>query len=151
MTQQNAPIPGTILIVDDVEDTRDMYAEYLRHCGFTVITATDGAQGLDAARAHRPDLILMDVTMPGLDGWMATRLLKQDALIKNIPVIILSAHVFTEHRDAAHESGADGFIAKPCLPDELAREVKAALQRWRSTSDRDNPGAKDPQVPDDGA
>lgn len=135
MTQSQ---PASVLLVEDVADTREMYADYLRHCGFSVTTATNGAEALDAAREHRPDLILMDAAMPGLDGWTATKLLKNDPVTRNVPVLILTAHVFAEHRDRAREVGADGFIGKPCMPDELAREVSAALNRWRSARDADS-------------
>ena len=134
VTQQH---PATVLLVEDVADTREMYAEYLRHCGFAVVTATNGAEALDAARTRLPDLILMDAAMPGLDGWMATKLLKSDPATRNVPVLILTAHVFAEHRAKAQEVGADGFIAKPCMPDELSREVAAALQRWETTRSTD--------------
>jgi CheY-like chemotaxis protein len=126
--------PASVLLVEDVADTREMYAEYLRHCGFNVTTALSGAEALDAAREQPPDLILMDVTMPGLDGWTATKLLKNDPITRNVPVLILTAHVFAEHRAKAEEVGADGFIGKPCMPDELAREITAALHRWRTAS-----------------
>jgi CheY-like chemotaxis protein len=124
--------PASVLLVEDVADTREMYADYLRHCGFNVTTATTGAEALDAAREQTPDVILMDVTMPGLDGWTATKLLKNDPSTRNVPVLILTAHVFAEHRAKSEEAGADGFIGKPCMPDELAREITAALQRWRT-------------------
>jgi CheY-like chemotaxis protein len=127
------PQPATVLLVEDVADTREMYAEYLRHCGFNVTTVTTGAEALDAAREQTPDLILMDAAMPGLDGWTATKLLKADPVTRNVPVLILTAHVFPEHHKQAKEVGADGFIGKPCMPDELAREVTSALHRRRST------------------
>lgn len=128
MTQ---PPSATVLLVEDVPDTREMYADYLRHCGFNVTTVTTGAEALDAARELTPDLILMDAAMPGLDGWAATKLLKSDPLTRDVPVLILTAHVFAEHRAKAEEAGADGFIGKPCMPDELAREITATLHRFR--------------------
>jgi CheY-like chemotaxis protein len=133
MTPQDT---ATVLLVEDVADTREMYAEYLRHCGFSVMIATNGSEALEAARHNSLDLILMDAAMPGLDGWAATRLLKDDPATRDVPVLILTAHVYPEHRVRAREVGADGFIGKPCMPDELAREVTAILHRWRSrTSD----------------
>jgi CheY-like chemotaxis protein len=126
------PQPATVLLVEDAADTREMYADYLRHCGFIVTTATNGTEALDAARLQAPDLILMDAAMPGVDGWRATKLLKSDPRTRDVPVLMLTAHVFPEHRAKAEEVGAEGFIAKPCMPDELAREVAAALQRWRN-------------------
>jgi two-component system, cell cycle response regulator DivK len=134
MTQQQL---ATVLLVEDVADTREMYADYLRHCGFNVTTVTTGAEALDAAREQMPDLILMDAAMPGLDGWTATRLLKNDPITRDVPILILTAHVFTEHRAKAEEAGADGFIGKPCMPDELAREITSALHRWRHTRTSD--------------
>ena len=126
------PPLARVLLVEDVADTREMYAEYLRHCGYDVSTATNGAEALDAARELMPDVILMDAAMPGLDGWTATHLLKTDPITRDVPVLILTAHVFAEHRNRAAEVGADGFIGKPCMPDELAREIATALTRWRS-------------------
>jgi CheY-like chemotaxis protein len=131
-----------VLLVEDVADTREMYAVYLRHCGFTVTTATNGAEALDAARGQAPDLILMDAAMPGLDGWTATELLKSDPATRNVPVLILTAHVFAEHRERARQVGADGFIGKPCMPDELAREVSAVLRRRRTARSTDTPGER---------
>lgn len=129
--------PAKVLIVEDVADTREMYADYLRHCGYDVSTATNGAEALDAARELAPDVILMDAAMPGLDGWTATKLLKNEPLTRDVPVLILTAHVYPEHRLRAEEVGADGFIGKPCMPDELVREVAAALTRWRSARSTD--------------
>ena len=126
------PPLAKLLLVEDVPDTREMYAEYLRHCGYDVSTATNGAEALDAARELKPDMILMDAAMPGLDGWTATQLLKNDPRTRDVPVLILTAHVFAEHKRRAEEVGADGFIGKPCMPDELAREIAAALIRWRT-------------------
>ena len=139
MTQQQ---PASVLLVEDVADTREMYAEYLRHCGFSVTIATNGGEALEAARANPPDLILMDAAMPGLDGWAATRLLKNDPATRDVPVLILTAHVFAEHRSKAQEVGADGFIAKPCMPDELAREISATLHRWRTARSTDTEGER---------
>jgi two-component system cell cycle response regulator DivK len=121
-----------VLLVEDHQDVRDMYADYLKYSGFSVIAAANGAEGVDAARTEHPDLILMDATMPGIDGWEATRLLKADAATRDIPILMLTAHVFSEYQTRARDVGADGFIAKPCLPDELVREVTVALARWQS-------------------
>jgi CheY-like chemotaxis protein len=135
--------PATVLLVEDAADTREMYADYLRHCGFVVTTATNGAEALEAARLQAPDLILMDAAMPGVDGWGATKLLKSDPRTRDVPVLMLTAHVFPEHRAKAEEVGAQGFIPKPCMPDELAREVAAALHRWRNRAG-DGDGPTDP-------
>lgn len=120
--------PPLVLIVDDNLDAREMYAMYLEHEGFRSTEAADGHAAIDRAKQEKPDLILMDATMPRLDGWEAARLLKADAETKTIPLIMLTAHAFAEHRDRAAAVGADGFMAKPVLPDALAREIRRMLK-----------------------
>jgi CheY-like chemotaxis protein len=120
-----------VLVVDDYADVREMYADYLKFEGFRVKTAATGPEALAAARAERPDLILMDVTMPGMDGFTATERIKEDPALGSIPVLILTAHVFAEYEEKAKRAGCNGFIRKPCLPDELARAVRAAIRRER--------------------
>lgn len=105
-----------------------MYAMYLEHHGFRSTEAGDGQSAIDQAKREKPDLILMDATMPLLDGWEAARLLKADAETKGIPLIMLTAHAFAEHRDRAAAVGADAFLAKPVLPDALAREIRKMLK-----------------------
>jgi CheY-like chemotaxis protein len=117
-----------VLIVDDNLDAREMYAMYLQHEGFRFTEAADGHAAIDQAKRDKPDLILMDATMPRLDGWEAARLLKADEETKKIPLIMLTAHAFAEHRDRATAVGADGFMAKPVLPDVLAREIRRMLK-----------------------
>ena len=126
--------PALVLVADDYADVREMYAEFLEYAGFRVIQAQTGAEALDAAREFRPDVILMDVTMPGLDGFTATRLLRQDPAFATTPILMLTAHVFAEHEELAQAAGCSGFIRKPCLPDDLVREVRDALQRSRQAS-----------------
>ena len=108
-----------------------MYAEFLDFAGFRVIHARTGAEALDAARAERPDVILMDVTMPDLDGFTATALLRQEPAFAATPILILTANVFAEHEERARAVGCSGFIRKPCLPDELVRHIRQALARPR--------------------
>jgi len=122
-------LPPLVLIVDDFRDVREMYADFLEFAGFRVVQAQTGAEALDAARETRPDVILMDVTMPGLDGFTATTLLRQDPAFAATPILMLTAHVFLEHEEQAKAAGCSGFIRKPCLPDDLVRVVRAALQR----------------------
>ena len=117
-----------VLIVDDNLDAREMYAMYLEHEGFRSTEAGDGRAAIDEAKRVKPDLILMDATMPQLDGWEAARLLKTDVETKMIPLIMLTAHAFAEHRDRAAAVGADAFLAKPVLPDALAREIRKILK-----------------------
>ena len=119
--------PVSILIVDDVSDTREMYAFYFRRQGFTVFTALDGRNGLDVAMAQRPDVIVMDLSMPGMDGITVTRALKRDARLREIPILILTGYPMRAVQDGALEAGADGFLTKPCLPDDLEQHVRRLL------------------------
>jgi CheY-like chemotaxis protein len=120
-----------VLVVDDYPDVREMYSDYLKFEGFRVATAATGPEALDVARTERPDVILMDVTMPGMDGFTATERIKEDPRLASVPVLILTAHVFAEYEERARAAGCNGFIRKPCLPDELARAVRAAIRRER--------------------
>jgi len=116
-----------VLIVDDNIDAREMYAIYLEHAGFRAAEAADGEAAIEAAKREKPAVILMDATMPRLDGWEAARRLKADADTKSIPLIMLTAHAFAEHRERAAAVGADAFLPKPVLPDALAIEIKKVL------------------------
>ena len=120
--------PPLILLVEDFEDAREMYRDYLEFSGFRVETARDGREAIDKARLLRPDLILMDLSLPGVDGWEATRILKQDPATARIHVIALSAHALAAEGQRAREAGCDGFIAKPCLPTDLVAEIAAHLK-----------------------
>jgi len=122
-------VPGPlILIVDDNLDAREMYGMYLQHEGFRWAEAVNGVEAISQTQLERPALILMDATMPRMDGWEAVRQLKQDPKTKGIPLIMLTAHAFQEHRDRAAEVGADAFLAKPVLPDQLAAEIRRVLR-----------------------
>ncbi len=103
----------TVLLVEDNEMNRDMLSRRLRKKGFEVLTAEDGQIGLDTARAERPDLVLMDMSLPVKDGWTATRELKADAELRHIPIIALTAHAMSGDRDRALEAGADDYDTKP--------------------------------------
>ena len=112
----------TILIVEDNEMNRDMLSRRLERKGFKVLIAIDGAQGIDVARAQSPDLILMDMSLPVMDGWEATRRIKADEMLKRIPVIALTAHAMANDRDKALEAGCDDYDTKPIeLPRLLAK------------------------------
>jgi two-component system, cell cycle response regulator DivK len=119
----NTPLAPLVLLVEDFADAREMYRDYLEFSGFRVETAGDGREALDKARACRPDLILMDLSLPGIDGWEATRILKADPETASVPVVALSAHAMAPEGRRAQEAGCDGFIAKPCLPHELVAEI----------------------------
>jgi CheY-like chemotaxis protein len=116
-----------ILVVDDYEDAREMYAEYLRFCGFRVAEARNGNEALEQAFSLMPDLILMDLSLPGMDGWEATRQLKSDPRTQRIPVVALTGHALAGASDGAKKAGCDSFVTKPCLPDDLVVEVRRML------------------------
>src|SRR6476620_2560042 len=99
-----------ILVVEDFDDAREMYRDYLEFSGFRVETARDGREALETARALDPDPILMALSLPGIDGWEATRLLKGDPATSHIRIVALSAHALAAEGDRAREAGCDGFI-----------------------------------------
>lgn len=119
--------PKTVLIVEDNEDNRIVYSTILQHRGFTVLEATDGEEGIRVARAEHPDLILMDISVPVIDGWKATRILKSDEHTASIPVIALTAHAQAEGRENARNIGCDGYLAKPCEPRKVVAEVEKLI------------------------
>jgi len=102
-----------ILLVEDNELNRDMLSRRLSHRGFQVILAGDGRQGVEAARREQPDIVLMDLSLPEMDGWQATRLLKADAATCTIPVIALTAHAMVGDLEKALEAGCDDYATKP--------------------------------------
>lgn len=117
-----------VLLVEDFEDAREMYAEYLEFSGLRVAVAADAVKGLEMARSLQPDVILMDAALPGLSGWDAIERLKADRATRHIPVLMLTGHVLGDAKARALAAGADGFIPKPCLPDELTRRVLSTLR-----------------------
>ncbi len=124
MSTEVAPL---ILVVDDYQDAREMYAEYLQFSGFRVAEARNGNEAIEQAFALKPDLILMDLSLPGMDGWEATRVLKADDRTRNIPVIALTGHALAGASEGAKKAGCDSFVTKPCLPDDLVVEVRRML------------------------
>ena len=119
----------TILYVEDNEDNVYMLVRRLRRHGFEVIVAGDGAQGVEAARRERPDLVLMDLGLPVLDGWEATRRLKGAVETRAIPVIALSAHAMAGERERALQAGCDDYDTKPVDLDRLLAKIRAQLAR----------------------
>jgi CheY-like chemotaxis protein len=117
----------TILYIEDNEDNVYMLARRLRRHGFEVIVATDGARGVEAARRERPDLVLMDLGLPVLDGWEATRRLKEAPETRSIPVIALSAHAMAGERERALAAGCDDYDTKPVDLDRLLAKIRAHL------------------------
>ena len=120
-----------VLVVDDFQDNREMFAELLGLSGFRVAQAENGREALDRAFALLPDLVLMDLSLPELDGWEATRRLKSDPRTRHIPVIVLTGHVLADHSREARDAGCDAFLTKPCLPEVLVVEVQRVLAASR--------------------
>jgi CheY-like chemotaxis protein len=116
-----------ILLVEDNEMNRDMLSRRLLRRGFDVTLAVDGEEGLTMARAEGPDLILMDMSLPVLDGWEATRRLKADPATRGIPVIALTAHAMADDRDRALEAGCDGYDTKPIELSRLLEKIEALV------------------------
>ncbi len=114
-----------ILLVEDNELNLDMLSRRLQRRGFEVVSAVDGEQGIEAARAERPDLILMDMSLPVLDGWEATRRLKADPETRHIPVVALTAHAMAEDRKRALAAGCDDYDTKPVELKRLLRKIAA--------------------------
>ena len=113
----------SILYVEDNEDNIYMLSKRLKKKGFDITIAKDGEEGLKAARGLKPDLILMDLSLPLLDGWEATRILKSEPETKRIPIIALSAHAMSEHREKALASGADDYDTKAVDVDRLLSKM----------------------------
>jgi two-component system cell cycle response regulator DivK len=130
------PSPPTVLLVEDNDDNLKIYSTILTHAGYRVLEATDGEAGLNSARANHPDLILMDVSIPKIDGWEVTRLLKADAATSSIPVIALTAHALVSDRERAAKIGFDGSIAKPAEPRLVLSEVERRLGKPAPTGPR---------------
>jgi CheY-like chemotaxis protein len=117
----------TILIVEDNEMNRDMLSRRLERKGYDVLLAVNGEIGLEVARANTPDLILMDMSLPVVDGWEATRRLKADDRLEHIPVIALTAHAMASDRDKALEAGCDDYDTKPIELPRLLAKIEALL------------------------
>jgi len=114
-----------VLIVDDDRDARAIYRTYLQHSGCRVRTAPDGVRAIDKAHRDPPDVIVMDLAMPRLDGWTASKWLKRSPTTSHIPIIAVSAA--PQGGEGARAAGCDGFLAKPCQPDLLWWEIRALL------------------------
>ncbi|NQX66731.1 response regulator [Paenibacillus alba] len=117
-----------ILLVEDNEMNRDMLSRRLLRKGYQVVIAVDGQQGIDSAKSECPDLILMDMSLPVLDGWDATRQLKELQETKHIPVIALTAHAMSSDRDKAFEVGCDDFDTKPVEWERLLGKIQGYLK-----------------------
>lgn len=121
-----------LLIVDDTPDVREMYGEYFTARGFSVATAHDGEAGIATATRWRPDVIVMDLSMPRIDGITAIRYLKADSRTRHVPVILLTGYPHKAIEGGALEAGAEAFLTKPCLPEDLERQVHRLLDQGSS-------------------
>ena len=120
--------------MDDYDDAREMYAEYLKFSGFETVKASSGSEAVRLALDSRPDIVVMDLSLPVMDGWEATRRLRADERTASIPILALSGHVFANLPQAAKQAGFDGFVAKPCLPEDLIAEIRKVLDTYQSRS-----------------
>jgi CheY-like chemotaxis protein len=116
-----------VLVVDDFADGREIAADTLSFAGFRVAEAVDGHQALEKARALHPEVILMDLALPGIGGLEVVRRLKKDKPTRSIQILALTAHALESHASEARAAGCDGFMTKPCAPKQLVAEVRRAL------------------------
>ena len=114
-----------MLVVDDDPDARRMYSEYLRSKGWTAFTASDGRSGLDKVSDLTPDLVVLDLAMPRVDGWTVLKQLRESSWTARVPVVVISA--LQSARDEAFRAGCDAYLAKPCTPDVLWLQICALL------------------------
>ena len=119
----------TILVVEDNEPSRDALSRRLARRGYRIVLAVDGLEAVSIGRSVRPDLILMDLGLPGIDGWEATRQLKSDPATSQIPIIVLSAHAMTNDRDLALAAGGDDFDTKPVRFEQLLGKIESLLPK----------------------
>ena len=143
MTERAAVATATsplILVVDDFEDNRAMYVEYLQFRGFRVAEAVNGLDAVEKTRELLPTIVVMDLSLPVMDGWEATRRIKADPKTQSIRVIALTGHAEPAHAKKAFDAGCDDFIAKPCLPDDLLSKVREHLPAEQSSRRRSAKG-----------
>lgn len=120
-----------VLLVDDSDDEREMYAEYLNACGFQILQAANVDDGLGLALQYLPAAVVTDIAMPGQDGFSFVLRLKHNRHTRNIPVIVVTGHVFPAHRDSGRRAGCDAYLAKPCAPDELKQAIVGVVKRLK--------------------
>lgn len=135
-----------VLVVEDYQDAREMYTAYLQFSGYRVAEASNGLEAIEKTRALMPDIILMDLALPKIDGWEATRQLKADDRTKHIPIVALTGHALQGHSDQARQAGCDSFVTKPCLPDALVAEIQRMLSAGKSEGDSSRRGPRNSRV-----
>lgn len=116
-----------VLVIDDSEDNREIYVEYLRYSGLRVSSASSAEEGLTKAKAAPPTLVVMDLALPGIDGYEATRRLRADPRTRGARILVVTGHALPEYTDRAIAAGADAVCTKPLLPDELLVRLRALL------------------------
>ncbi len=117
-----------ILVVEDQEDNRRIMRDLLGSAGYEVIEAVSGEEGVAAAETHRPELILMDIQLPGLDGYEATRRIKANPDLQHIPIIVVTSYALSGDDAKAYEAGCDDYVSKPFSPRELLAKIREYLQ-----------------------
>jgi CheY-like chemotaxis protein len=127
-----------VLVVEDYQDAREMYAAYLQFSGFDVAEAGNGVEAIEKTHELLPDIVLMDLALPRMDGWEATRRLKNDDRTRHIPIVALTGHALAGHAEGARDAGCDAFVTKPCLPDALVTEIRRLLDQHPRKSDNES-------------
>lgn len=135
-----------VLVVEDYQDAREMYAAYLQFSGYRVAEATNGIEAIEKTLELMPDIILMDLALPKMDGWEATRRLKMDERTRHIPIVALTGHALAGHAEGARQAGCDSFVTKPCLPDALVAEIQRMLAA-RGSGEGDGASGRRPRTP----
>ena len=129
-------ISKKILVVDDNQDSRELVVKVLKNKGYEMVEAVDGEEAVERAVTHRPDLILLDISIPKLNGYEVARILKGKEEFKDIPIVALTAHAMKGDRAKALEAGCEGYISKPINVRELPAQIKSFLKgRWESIYD----------------
>jgi two-component system, cell cycle response regulator DivK len=136
MAKRERPL---VLVVEDYQDAREMYAAFLAFSGYDVAEATNGLEAIDKAVELIPDIILMDLALPRMDGWEATRRLKTDERTKHIPIVALTGHALAGYAEGARQAGCDSFVTKPCLPDALVAEIQRMLKEHADAAQKPTP------------
>ena len=134
-----------VLVVEDYQDAREMYAAYLQFSGFEVAEAGNGIEAIEKTQELLPDIVLMDLALPRMDGWEATRRLKNDPRTRHIPIVALTGHALAGHAEGAREAGCDAFVTKPCLPDALVAEIKRLLDAHGGNAENVKDPARTPR------
>ena len=122
------PSAPLVLVIDDAEDNREVYVQFFEFQGWRTATASDGQEGLDKSQALKPDIIVLDLSLPVMDGWEVARRLKANRVTKDIPVLALTGHALDGSRKKAIAAGVNEYLTKPCLPADLAATIRKHLK-----------------------